>query len=236
MTRAAWIASLHRGGEPTLLDEPLEPYRRIQNNPDFLSAIASGDSFTKDRGGEPSFHHRRRGARDSVPFKLDSYVVIEDLVEDQAAGACRHVGDRTSRLVRARVRAPRARRNRRHERGRRARRGWRWSSDTRSRRLRASAPCRDRFDECRHGGLDALVFTGGVGENSASVRQHTSESLGFLGVAIDPGLNSRLAGDREISRNGAAVCAFVVMAREDLEIARQVRQVMAARGVGPPVP
>jgi len=81
------------------------------------------------------------------------------------------------------------------------------------------------------GGLDTLVFTGGVGENSAAVRQRTAEGLGFLGLAIDPALNAQRAGDREITRDGAAVRAFVVMAREDLEIARQVRQVIAAHGI-----
>jgi acetate kinase len=86
------------------------------------------------------------------------------------------------------------------------------------------------------GGLDALVFTGGVGENSAPVRQRAAEGLGFLGVAIDPELNSRPAGDREIGRHDAIVRTFVVMAREDLEIARQVRQVMAAHGVDSGIP
>jgi len=70
------------------------------------------------------------------------------------------------------------------------------------------------------------VFTGGVGENSAAVRQRAADGLGFLGVAIDPGRNSRPASDREISRDDSVVRTFVVMAREDLEIARQVRQVM----------
>jgi len=81
------------------------------------------------------------------------------------------------------------------------------------------------------GGLDALVFTGGVGENSASVRERATGGLGFLGIAIDPGLNSRHASDREISRDDSIVRTFVLVAREDLEIARQVRQVVAARGI-----
>ena len=80
------------------------------------------------------------------------------------------------------------------------------------------------------GGLDAVVFTGGVGENSVAVRQRAAEGLGFLGVAIDLQLNSSLAGDREISRGDTVVRTFVVLAREDLEIARQVREVMAAHG------
>lgn len=79
------------------------------------------------------------------------------------------------------------------------------------------------------GGLDALVFTAGVGENSAVVRQRVADSLGFLGVGLDPESNSERAGEREISRAGSAVRTFVVLAREDLEIARQVREVMTVR-------
>ena len=75
------------------------------------------------------------------------------------------------------------------------------------------------------GGLDALVFTGGVGENSSEVRQLTAEGLGFLGVRIDPASNES-SGDRDISQTGAPVRTVVVAAREDLEIAREVRLVL----------
>ncbi|HKQ56986.1 MAG TPA: acetate/propionate family kinase [Candidatus Eisenbacteria bacterium] len=76
-------------------------------------------------------------------------------------------------------------------------------------------------------GLDALVFTGGVGENSAAVRQRSADGLRFLGVALDPARNVEGSGDREIGRGDAPVRTLVVAAREDLEIARQVREVMA---------
>jgi acetate kinase len=75
-------------------------------------------------------------------------------------------------------------------------------------------------------GLDALVFTGGVGEHAPALRQLAADGLGFLGVALDPARNAGGPVDREIGRNGAPVAAFVVEAREDLEIARQVRDVM----------
>ena len=79
------------------------------------------------------------------------------------------------------------------------------------------------------GGLDALTFTGGVGEGSPVVRSAAAEGLGFLGVEIDEGLNRETEPvDREIGRTGAAVRFFVIAAREDLEIARQVRQVVGA--------
>ena len=75
------------------------------------------------------------------------------------------------------------------------------------------------------GGLDALVFTGGIGERSAPVRAGAADGLGFLGIALDPAAN-QADGDREISAPGSAVRTLVVAAREDLEIARQVRQLL----------
>jgi acetate kinase len=78
------------------------------------------------------------------------------------------------------------------------------------------------------GGLDALAFTGGVGERSAEVRARTAEGLGFLGVAIDgPRNDAASAGDAELSAPDALVRTFALHAREDLEIARQTRSVLA---------
>jgi acetate kinase len=72
-------------------------------------------------------------------------------------------------------------------------------------------------------GLDAIVFTGGVGENSAEIRARTADGLGFLGVAVDPERNRAAELDAEIGAAGAAARVFVVRAREDLQIARDVR-------------
>jgi acetate kinase len=80
------------------------------------------------------------------------------------------------------------------------------------------------------GGLDVLVFTGGVGENSAPVRRRAAEGLGFLGVALDEDVNRGARPDQELSAPGAAVRTFVIEAREDLEIARGVRQVLGEAG------
>jgi acetate kinase len=77
------------------------------------------------------------------------------------------------------------------------------------------------------GGLDALVFTGGVGERSAAVRELTTDGLGFLGLAIDEERNRAAAGDAEVSAPRASAATLVLVAREDLEIARQVRAVLA---------
>jgi acetate kinase len=76
------------------------------------------------------------------------------------------------------------------------------------------------------GGLDAVVFTGGVGEHSAVVRTEAAAGLGFLGLAIDDGLNEAVDGDAEITADGARVRTLVVTAREDVEIARQVRTLL----------
>jgi len=76
------------------------------------------------------------------------------------------------------------------------------------------------------GGLDALVFTAGIGEHSAPVRWRTADGLGFLGVALDEAVNESARPDQEISASRAAVRTFVIEAREDLEIVRGVRQVL----------
>jgi len=78
------------------------------------------------------------------------------------------------------------------------------------------------------GGLDTLVFTGGVGEHAAPIRERAAAELGFLGIDLDPEANARAAGDGEIGAEGASVRTLVITAREDVEIARGVRQVLAA--------
>jgi acetate kinase len=80
------------------------------------------------------------------------------------------------------------------------------------------------------GGLDVLVFTGGVGEHSPRVR--AAAELGHLGVAIDPDRNAAATGDADISAAGASVRTLVVTAREDLEIARQVRATLRTPAPG----
>jgi acetate kinase len=79
------------------------------------------------------------------------------------------------------------------------------------------------------GGLDALVFTGGIGENQPVVRAAAAERLGHLGVQIDAGHNEDVAGDTDISHARARTRTLVIAAREDLEIAHETRSVLAAR-------
>ena len=77
-------------------------------------------------------------------------------------------------------------------------------------------------------GLDVLVFTGDVGENSAPVRSAAVAGLRFLGLEIGPTLNASLRADSDISAPGAQVPTLVVKAREDVEVAREVRRVLSA--------
>jgi acetate kinase len=78
------------------------------------------------------------------------------------------------------------------------------------------------------GGLDVLVFTGGVGENAAAVRAGTVSGLRFLGIEIDTALNEGVTGDADISAGSAAVATLVVKAHEDIEVAREVRKVLSS--------
>ena len=79
------------------------------------------------------------------------------------------------------------------------------------------------------GGLDALVFTGGIGENSADIRARVCQRAAWLGVSLDPDANA-LNGPR-INRAGAGVGVWVVPANEELMIARHTRQVLGGRMV-----
>jgi acetate kinase len=80
------------------------------------------------------------------------------------------------------------------------------------------------------GGVDALVFTGGIGEHSARVRQDVAAALGFAGLRLDEKKNGAgISGDpdAEISAAGAAVRALVITAREDLSVLAEVRRVQS---------
>ena len=75
-------------------------------------------------------------------------------------------------------------------------------------------------------GLDALVFTGGVGENAPAIRIRTAAGLRFLGIGVDSARNGRAELDTEIGATDASVRAFAVKAREDLQIAHDVRRAL----------
>jgi acetate kinase len=82
-------------------------------------------------------------------------------------------------------------------------------------------------------GTDALVFTGGIGEHAPVVRSRAGAGLAFLGVAVDEKRNLAASADADISASTARVRTLVVSAREDLEIARSVGQVLSQGELGP---
>jgi len=71
------------------------------------------------------------------------------------------------------------------------------------------------------GGMDALVFTGGVGENSPDVRAETCGTLGYLGLSLDSGRNMRPSLDEDISTSESLVRVLVIRAEEDWAIAAE---------------
>jgi acetate kinase len=73
------------------------------------------------------------------------------------------------------------------------------------------------------GGLDVLVFTGGVGEHQPPIRAATVDRLSFLGLSVDDAANRAASADAVISPPGVRPATVVVTAREDLQIARETR-------------
>jgi acetate kinase len=77
------------------------------------------------------------------------------------------------------------------------------------------------------GGLDALVFTAGVGENVPAVRAEICRRLAFLGIELDAEANEAAEPDADIAAAGSAVRVAVVHAREDVVVARAVRALVS---------
>ena len=74
------------------------------------------------------------------------------------------------------------------------------------------------------GGLDALVFTGGVGENAAAIRARVCEDAAWLGLRLDEDANRQ--GDQRISIAGSPVSAWIVLTDEELTIARHTQRLL----------
>jgi acetate kinase len=79
------------------------------------------------------------------------------------------------------------------------------------------------------GGVDALVFTAGIGENSPEVRTAACANFEFLGLKLDTARNSHSAVDREISMSDSVVRVFIVRAQEDWVIARECWRLMSVK-------
>ncbi len=79
-------------------------------------------------------------------------------------------------------------------------------------------------------GLDAVVFGGGVGFGSATIREGAAERLGVLGLRLERARNRELSGDRRVEALGSRCPVLAVETREDLEMARQTRDLLGWGG------
>jgi acetate kinase len=76
------------------------------------------------------------------------------------------------------------------------------------------------------GGVDCLVFTAGVGENSAEIRARVCADLGFLGLTLDQQANASRRPDADIASPESVARILVIGTREDLTIVRETRQLL----------
>jgi acetate kinase len=77
------------------------------------------------------------------------------------------------------------------------------------------------------GGLDALIFTGGIGERASLIRQRVCQDAGWLGVELDAPAND--ADKSRISTNSSRASAWVIPTNEELMIARHTRRLIAGK-------
>jgi len=77
------------------------------------------------------------------------------------------------------------------------------------------------------GGLDAIVFTAGIGEGSAAIRERVCARLGYLGVTLDPDGNRAAVADTRIDAAASAVEVHVIHTREEIVAARAARRLLA---------
>ena len=83
------------------------------------------------------------------------------------------------------------------------------------------------------GGLDAVAFTGGIGENSARLRARCCEGLEFLGIRLDSGRNESGSGDRVVSAADSRVAVLALSTNEELIVARRAYRCLAAAAAAP---
>lgn len=80
------------------------------------------------------------------------------------------------------------------------------------------------------GGLDCLVFTAGIGENSPEVRAAACAALGFVALKLDDAKNSQVSEDQDISVPGSPMRVLVIRAQEDWAIAKECWRMLPANG------
>ena len=78
------------------------------------------------------------------------------------------------------------------------------------------------------GGADAIVFTGGIGENSTVVREGVCRDLGWFGIELDLTKNATAKGESQLSEEGSRVQIWTVPTNEELIVARQTRDLLAS--------
>ena len=78
------------------------------------------------------------------------------------------------------------------------------------------------------GGIDALVFTAGIGENSPEMRAAACANFAFLGLKLDPAKNAQCHADEEISLSDSSVRVLIIRAQEDWAIARDCWRLASA--------
>lgn len=78
------------------------------------------------------------------------------------------------------------------------------------------------------GGADAIVFTGGIGENGNHIRAAVCDGLGELGIELDPDANHRAAGEMQISAAGSKIQIWVIPTNEEMIVARQAKKLLEA--------
>jgi acetate kinase len=82
------------------------------------------------------------------------------------------------------------------------------------------------------GGVDAIVFTAGIGEHDVQTRANVCANLAFLGVKLDPHRNAATGPDVDISDPASTCRVLVIHTREDVSIAREVVRVTSGQGRG----
>ena len=78
------------------------------------------------------------------------------------------------------------------------------------------------------GGVDAIVFTGGIGENCPPLRQDVCTQLEFAGLKLDAAKNAQPVLDQNIAAAGSSIQVLVIRADEDGEIARECQRLIPA--------
>ena len=79
------------------------------------------------------------------------------------------------------------------------------------------------------GGIDAIVFTGGIGENSTEVRTASCSGLDFLGITIDESLNASNEKEKNIATSGSRTAVLVIPTNEELVIAMDTKGIVDGR-------